>query len=125
MSSELEQVLPKYVLLSTGKEVIILLQSISHRIPTLKIEVPMTNKISVIKELGVLTHMPDGDSLTVRRYLIQLRKDLIKHRFSTESSIWRVQNIVCPCNGLSPIGMLHWQCNSSNVRPGIFHIPCL
>jgi len=38
----------------------------------------MTNKISVIKELGVLTHMPDGDSLAVRRYLIHLRKGLIE-----------------------------------------------
>jgi hypothetical protein len=72
MSSELEQVLPKKVRFPL-KKTIILLQSISHRIPTLKIEGPMTNKISVIKELGVLTHMPDGDSLTVRRYLIRLR----------------------------------------------------
>lgn len=52
-----------------------LLQSISR--PMLKIEGPMTNKISVIKELGILTHMPDGDSLTVRRYMIRLRKGLI------------------------------------------------
>jgi hypothetical protein len=69
ISSELEQVLSKNTRFPL-KKAIILLQSISRRIPTLKIEVPMTNKISVIKELGVLTHMPDGDSLTVRGYLI-------------------------------------------------------
>jgi len=85
----------------------------------------MTNKISAIKELGVLTHMPDGDSLTVRTYLIRLRKGLIEYRFSTKSSIWRVQNIACHCSGLFLIGMPHWRCSLGNVRPGIFHIPCL
>ena len=106
MSSELEQVLLKNPL-STKKKAIILLQSISRRIPTSKTEGPMTNKISVIKELGVLTHMPDGDSLTVSRYLIRLRKGLIEYRFSTKSSIWRVRNIVCRCNGLFLIDMPH------------------
>jgi len=85
----------------------------------------MTNKISVIKELGILTHMPDGDSLTVRRYLTRLRKGLIEYRFSTKSSIWRVLNIVCRCNGLFLIDMPHWRCSPGNVRLGIFHIPCL
>lgn len=75
------------------KKALILFQSISRRILTLNIDANMTNKISTIKELGVLTHMPDGDSLTVSRHLIRLRKGLIEYRFSTKSSIWRVQNI--------------------------------
>ncbi len=37
---------------------------------------PRINKISVIKELGILTHMRDGDSLTVRGYLKRLYKGL-------------------------------------------------
>lgn len=124
MSSELEQVLAKKFPV-TLKKAIILRQSPSRRIPTLKIEGPMTNKISVIKELGVLTHMPDGDSLTVRGYLIRLRKGLIEYRFLTKSSIWRVRNIVCRCNGLFLIDMPHWRCSPGNVRPGTFHITCL
>ena len=92
----------------------------SRRIPALKIKVPMTNKISVIKELGVLTHMPDEDSLTVRGYLIWLRKGLTEYRFLTKSSIWRVRNILCRCNGLFLIDMPHWQCSPGNVRPGIY-----
>jgi hypothetical protein len=52
------------------KRVIIPHQSISRRTPMLKIEEPRTNKISVIRELGILAQMPDGDSLNVRRYSI-------------------------------------------------------
>jgi hypothetical protein len=86
MSSESEQVLPKNYIRFSTKKAIILLQSISSRIPTLKTEVPMTNKISLIKELGVLTHMPDGNSLTVRGCLIRIHMGLIDYRFSTKSS---------------------------------------
>ena len=54
------------------KRVIILYQRISSRTPMSKIDLPRTDKISVIRELGVLAHMPDGDSFTVRHYIQQI-----------------------------------------------------
>jgi len=69
------------------EKIIILHQSISRRMPTLDTEVPRTNKISIIRELGVLTNMPDEGSLTVRRFSTQPHLGLIEYRFSTKSSI--------------------------------------
>lgn len=59
----------------------ILHQWIPHRSMMPRIEVPMTEKISIIKELGILVHMPDGDSLPVRIHSMRLNTVLTGHRF--------------------------------------------
>ncbi|KAH9969750.1 P-loop containing nucleoside triphosphate hydrolase protein [Russula dissimulans] len=64
---------------STGLE-----QWISCR-ATSKIEVPRTDRISVIKELGILTHIPDGNSLTICDQIIDLACS--DHRMSLQRFI--------------------------------------
>jgi hypothetical protein len=51
-------------------------QWISHRITMSKTEVQRTNKMSVTRELGILTHMPDGGAFAVRVHSVRLHTTL-------------------------------------------------